>query len=103
MTNKLLQFSLLCIALCFSKQILAADDGRGHHKKRPKRPAFTELDANDDGSVLLDEFKQHPIVQRSHEEIFGHIDADADGVISEQEFKSHKPPRRSKRDRSERH
>jgi Ca2+-binding EF-hand superfamily protein len=105
MKNPVIKISILfAVFLSFSQFSFAKgrDAGleKGQHRERPQRPAFSTLDLDGDGSVVLEEFKRQPIKRRSHEEIFGHIDADADGVISEQEFNSHKPPRRAKRDRN---
>lgn len=65
-------------------------DRKGHHK----RPKFSKLDLNQDGSVTLDEFKQHQIPRGDHLTVFNHIDGNGDGAISEDEFFNHKPPRR---------
>ena len=55
-------------------------------------PPFSLLDQNQDGYLYLDEFRQHPIPQGTHEQIFRELDADGDGVVTREEYESHRPP-----------
>src|SRR5688572_7541411 len=70
--------------------------GGGPGGKRPNpEEVFKKLDANNDGSVSLDEFKAGPRGKEDPEraqEVFGKIDADSSGGISADEFKAHRPP-----------
>jgi Ca2+-binding EF-hand superfamily protein len=98
MKNKAIKIRMLVsVLLTFSALSLAKDRDGTERKERHQRTIFATLDVNGDGAVPLDEFKQHSIRKKSHEDIFGHIDADGDGVITPEEFNSHKPPRRGKR------
>lgn len=89
--------TVLLISLGISAQGLAQQAPKEHGQgremgKHPKRPEFSQLDVDGDGEIVLEEFKQHEIPRRSHEEIFSHIDADGNGAITRQEFIDHKPP-----------
>ena len=74
-----------------------AKNGSHEKRERPKRPAFTSIDLNQDGEVSFDEFSQHKIPKGDHETIFAIIDSNDDDVIDEGEFDNHKPARRNKR------
>jgi Ca2+-binding EF-hand superfamily protein len=62
-------------------------------KKPHKRPVFSDLDLDGNGSITLEEFKQHKVPHGRHEKAFGHIDSNGDSLISEEELTNHKPPR----------
>jgi len=61
-----------------------------------KRPTFTTLDTNSDGSIELAEFSTQEIPQGDHSVIFTHIDSDENGMISKEEYNNHKPPKKRK-------
>jgi hypothetical protein len=82
----------LSILSVFSVSSLVYAEGQSGQRKGP--PVFTEIDLDGNGSVTLEEFKQHEIPHGSHEEAFSHIDSNGDESISEDELKNHKPPRR---------
>lgn len=67
-------------------------------RKRPSpEKIFKKLDADNDASVTLAEFKAGPRAQQNPEkaeEIFKKIDADNSGGISLEEFKAHRPLRK---------
>jgi EF-hand domain pair len=50
------------------------------------RPDFTTLDANSDGNLSIEEFKQLPARRGSPDELFKRMDANSDGLISQEEF-----------------
>ncbi len=70
--------------------------GSGKGRPNPER-IFKKLDADNNGSVSLDEFKAGPRAQKDPEkaeEIFKRIDKDGNGELSLEEFKNHRPPHR---------
>ncbi len=94
-------------ALAFAGSLSFAEDkppGPPHGGKdgppggRPNpEEAFKKLDANNDGSISLDEFKAGPMAQHDKdpahvEVVFKQIDKDGDGKVTLEEFKAHRPP-----------
>lgn len=67
-------------------------------KDHPKPEAiFQKLDADNSGSVSLEEFKNSPRAKQNPEkaeEAFKKIDKDGNGELSLEEFKGHRPPTR---------
>ena len=92
-------------ALAFAGSLSLAEDkppgpppgGPGGPGGRPNpEEAFKKLDANNDGSVSLDEFKASPRAQKDAaraEEMFKKMDKDSSSGLSLEEFKSGRPQR----------
>ena len=53
-----------------------------------ERPSFTDLDANEDGKLSLEEFSKMGSRRGTPEEMFERLDANGDGYITEDEFQS---------------
>lgn len=68
-------------------------------QKRHKKPVFTDIDLDENGSITLEEFKQHEIPRGEHKDVFSHIDYNGDGSISKEELANHKPPRHPRKKR----
>jgi hypothetical protein len=83
--------------------ILAIATSLGFGQDAPKKPGrkapepekiFKKLDADNNGSINLEEFKASPRAQKDPakaEEIFKKIDSDKNEAISLEEFKAHGP------------
>lgn len=68
--------------------------GEGKHERPNPEAVFKKLDANDDKSISLDEFKAGPMAQKDPAraaEIFKKIDKDGDGKVTFEEFKAGHP------------
>jgi hypothetical protein len=52
-------------------------------------PAFSDLDANNDGEVTASEFDVH--AQQRAREHFKQMDGDGDGALTEEEFRARRP------------
>jgi Ca2+-binding EF-hand superfamily protein len=85
----------LCCLIGISLNLSAHAQDRGSKDKpEHKRPQFSSLDLDQDGSVTFEEFAKSEVPSDDYATIFGHIDANGDGILTEQEFSNHKPPRR---------
>lgn len=102
MISKTLKVSLLIIALG-SISFVNAQDEKRKNKHNPEE-LFKKLDANNDDSLSLEEFKGKR-QRKDREEIIGNnfkeLDADANGSLSLEEFTSRK--KLSKEERIEKH
>lgn len=91
--------SVLAIAtsLSFAQGPQKGPGGEGRPPHPEPEKIFAKLDADADGNVTLEEFKQSPRAQEDPakaEEVFAKIDTSADGNITIEEFKAHRPPHR---------
>jgi len=101
-TITLLSALALATSLSFGQEPTAGPKGPkgpgGHPGGRPNpEEIFKKLDANDDKSISLDEFKAGPMGKKDPakaEEVFKKVDADSSGGVSLEEFKAHRPPHR---------
>ena len=101
MKSGIFTLSALAIAtsLTLAQEPPKGGGGPGGPKRERPNPEviFKKLDANNDGSISLEEFKAGPRAQKDPakaEEIFKKIDADGDGKVTLEEFKAHRPPHR---------
>jgi len=53
-----------------------------------KRPEFSEIDANSDGKLSLEEFSTVESRRGTPEEMFDRMDKNDDGFVTEQEYQS---------------
>lgn len=85
---------VLATSISFSEEKPAGPGGPDKGKHPKPEQMFAKLDADSNGSISLDEFKNSPRGQKNPakaEEIFKKIDADSSGGITLEEFKAHKP------------
>jgi Ca2+-binding EF-hand superfamily protein len=93
-THKWVKFLTICCCIGMSLSLtLHAQERGSKDKPEHKRPQFSSLDLDQDGSITFEEFSKSEVPNDDYATIFGYIDANGDGVLTEQEFKSHKPPR----------
>jgi Ca2+-binding EF-hand superfamily protein len=86
---------LIGVSLSLSAHTHAQERG-SKDKPEHKRPQFSLLDLDQDGSVTFEEFAQSDVPNDDYATIFSHIDADGDGVLTEAELTNHRPPRRDR-------
>lgn len=100
--NTIMKSTLITLgALAFATSITFAEppaeapEANGKGKKPTPEEVFAKLDANSDGNVSLEEFKQSPKAKKNEAkagEMFLKIDGNSDGNITLEEFKAHRPP-----------
>ena len=79
----------MMLIVVFSTQIVAKENDR----KKPRRPAFSSIDIDNNGEIDFDEFSQQRLLNNDkHQVIFKMMDINADELISKKEFYHHKPP-----------
>jgi len=80
---------LSCTLMIITTSCSSSEESAG---ERPRRgdPAtmFQKLDANQDGVLSWDEFKDVPARNLPADEMFKKLDADGDGVVTKDEFMS---------------
>jgi len=64
---------------------------------RRSPPPFSPLYLNNDGQLMLDEFKSHQVPHGDHTAAFDAIAADGHRAVTEMEYNSHRPPDRPHR------
>lgn len=96
-THRWVKLLTLCCWIGMSLSLtLHAQERGSKDKPEHKRPQFSSLDLDQDGSITFEEFSKSEVPNDDYATIFGHIDANGDGILTEQEFSSHKPPRRDR-------
>ena len=85
--------------------VLLTASGNLHAQRAGGPISFAALDANEDGKVTLEEFKENfnPPARNNgrtpnHERLFGRWDADGDGELTAEEFENR--PRRQQQNRN---
>jgi hypothetical protein len=118
-TNNWLRIFLTILAACLATVVLSTSTyaGEGHHGKGHKCPAYSDLDADGNGSVTAEEFyafRAERMAARAAEgrkmknaakaPAFEELDLDGDKVLSAEEFAEHHAscPMMSKRDQEDR-
>ena len=99
MISKTLKLSVLIIAIC-AVSFTEAQERQRKHRPSPEE-LFQKLDANDDGELSLDEFKdkrqRKEIKEETLNEHFKELDTDSNGSLSQEEFKARKEVMKQKR------
>ena len=86
---------ILGTSFLFAQENPEGPGGPRKHKHPKPEQVFAKLDADANGSVTLEEFKESPKAQKNPvkaEEIFSKIDTDSSGDLSMTEFLAHRPP-----------
>lgn len=89
---KTLTSILSALALCTAFANAADDAAKGEKKKGDPEAMFKKMDADSDGKVSLEEFKNSPMGKKDPakaEEMFKKKDANADGSLTADEMKAH--------------
>jgi hypothetical protein len=86
--------NITMLAMLVASSMAWAGSHHDHGKKNFERPAFSEVDANNDGDISFDEFKSYAEANPRYKGLFEKRDENGDGMLSEDEFSEGKRHKR---------